>query len=479
MKISNSITALLLMLLLMASCRKDQWDQRNEITDALGAETLMDKIAADTSLSLFAGYLGKTGYDKVLASSKTFTVWAPNNTALRNVNPDYLADSSSLKAIIGNCIANQSFYSVEAKDSAIRIRTFRGKRVLFTGDSLNGIQLIQKDITAKNGVLYTIGTAILPQQSAFEYLESSFSNSLQFGYLKKLFYSGKIDSLVRDSLVKANVIIPDYNTYMRRININSEDSLLTYIILTDNAYQSERQKLDHFFVDSTVAVSDSVSQFNIIKDLTVNGVVMPNAIPETIYSVGDSLAIHLRRSQIVSSAKVSNGIVYVVNALDYDLATKIKPVTVQGEQFLDRLDNTKGYTIRKRRNPANDSIFRDVYMANFGVSSFWIRYPVTLDVVTYKVYWRAVNDFQTGTFPMRLALNHHIDTAFADPKNIQFDFTLPYTEVGIQDYSDVYVGDFTPSKHGLADLFLIGNSTTSNGKNTIVCDYIKLVPVLN
>jgi hypothetical protein len=80
---------------------------------------------------------------------------------------------------------------------------------------------------------------------------------------------------------------------------------------------------------------------------------------------------------------------------------------------------------------------------------------------------------------MMLAFNQHVDTAFADPKNIPFDYSMPYTDVGLTDYSDVYIGDFTPVKHGLEDVFLIGNNTTSNGKNTIVCDYIKLVPVLN
>jgi hypothetical protein len=266
---------------------------------------------------------------------------------------------------------------------------------------------------------------------------------------------------------------------MRKVNINSEDSLMTYIILTDQAYKTEMFKLASYFMDSTLEVSDSLRGWNIVKDLAINGVYEPGSIPNTLYSTKDSLAIHLNSSQIVKSIKVSNGIVYVVNSLDYDLATKIKPVTIEGERFFDRLDNTKSYSIRKRRDPSTDSIFHDLLIENFGISSYWVRYPVTLNAVTYKVYWRAVNDFQTGTFPMMLALNHHIDTAFADPKNIPFDFTLPYTNVDLLNYNDVYIGEFTPAKHGLEDLFLIGNNVTSNGKNTIVCDYIKLVPVLN
>lgn len=463
----------------MYSCRKDQWDKRELVTDTSGTETLLDLINADTSLSEFAKYLQKTGYDKTVASSKTFTVWAPDNKAFQAVDPAYLEDSTSLKLMIGNCIANQTFYVKEAKDSAIRIRTYSGKRVLFTGDSLNDIALIKKDIHAKNGVLFTMGSAFKPQDNAFEYLRDNYSNSLLFSYLKTLFYSSNIDSLYRDSLKTANAIIPSLNTFMRKVNINSEDSLMTYIILTDQAYKTEMFKLASYFMDSTLEVSDSLRGWNIVKDLAVNGVFEPGSIPNTIYSTKDSLAIHLNTSQIVKSVKVSNGIVYVVNSLDYDLATKIKPVIVEGERFFDRLDNTKSYSIRKRRDPSTDSVFHDLLIENFGISSYWVRYPVTLNAVTYKVYWRAVNDFQTGTFPMMLALNHHIDTAFADPKNIPFDFTLPYTNVDLLNYNDVYIGEFTPTKHGLEDLFLIGNNVTTNGSNTIVCDYIKLVPVLN
>ena len=479
MRFYKFLILVLVSIILLGSCRKEQWDNRTEVSSVAGTESLMDLINADSDLSLFSKYLVKTGYDKVLASSKTFSVWAPDNTALEALDDSYVSDSASLKLFISNCIASQSFYSKEAADSSIRIRTYSGKRVLFSKDSINGIAFTAKDISAKNGVLYKINSAIKPQVNAFEYLRDNYATGLQYGYLKTLYYSASIDSLYRDSLKSANVILPKLNTYFRKINIDSEDSLLTYIVLTDQAYQAEESKLLPFFTDSTQAATDSVNQWNIIKDLTINGVIQPGSIPQTVYSAKDSLAIHLNASSIVKTINVSNGIVYVVNSLSYDLGTKIKPVTIEAESFYDRYDNTKSYTIRKRRDPATDSVFKDLLMENFGIASYWVRYPVTLNAVTYKVYWRAVNDFQTGTFPMMLAFNQHVDTAFADPKNIPFDYSMPYTDVGLTDYSDVYIGDFTPVKHGLEDVFLIGNNTTSNGKNTIVCDYIKLVPVLN
>lgn len=488
MKISKLSIPILLGLLAVFSCRKDELDKHIAITDTSVKQSLLDEIKADTTLSSFASYLAKTGYDEVVSSSKTFTVWAPTNAAFRSIDQSYLTDTAKLRLLIGNYIANQAFFSTDAADTTLRIKTLNGKRVVFTGDSLNDVALTAKDIRAKNGVLHKLSTAFLPQPNLWEYLNENYTGSLQQSFLQTLQYQKQdpdsaeligLDPNTGDPIYKAGTGLVTRNRYLQKVDISNEDSLLTYIILSDAAYSDQQTKLASYFVDSTQQTSDSLTQWNIVKDLCVQGVILPDNIPETLYSDKDSLQIHLDKNAIIKTQKVSNGIVYVVNKLDYELNTKIKPVTIQGESFYDRLDDTKSYTIRTRRNPANDSVFNDILMQNFGIASYWIRYPVTLNSVTYHVYWRAVNDFQTGTFPMKLAFKTHSDTAFATPTNIPFDITFPYTTVQLLDYSDVYLGDFTPGMHGIEDVFCIGNSVTTNGNNTIVLDYIKLVPVLN
>jgi hypothetical protein len=142
-------------------------------------------------------------------------------------------------------------------------------------------------------------------------------------------------------------------------------------------------------------------------------------------------------------------------------------VIIEGEYFSDLKDRTKSYAIRTRLNPLTGNIFRDVYIANHGISSFWINYQARVNSASYKVYWVAVNDFQTGTFPMRVA--------FKDPAVT----TLPYTTVALANYNEVYLGDYTISKYGTTNIYLVGNTVTTNGSNTLVLDYIKLVPILN
>ena len=56
---------------------------------------------------------------------------------------------------------------------------------------------------------------------------------------------------------------------------------------------------------------------------------------------------------------------------------------------------------------------------------------------------------------------------------------LPYKQVGILDYSEVYLGDYTVSGYGKIHTFLVSANSTGNGTNTLVLDYIKMVPVIN
>ncbi len=477
----------LFILFILSSCQKDEWNKRNKITDPSITQNLMEEIKANQNLSLFASYLTKTGYDKVIESSKTFTVWAPTNDALKAIDQSYITDTAQLRLLIGNYIANQAYFTADATPS-VRVKTLSGKNVIFTKTKLNDATISSNDERAKNGVLHVLSEAFTPQLNAWEYITQMDSTSLQNKFLQTLQY-GKVnpdsaeliglDPKTGAPIYKPGTGIVLRNRFLQKVNINNEDSVITYIVLTDAAYADEENKLIPYFTDTTQAMTDSLAQWNLIKDFAIDGLVSPDSLSATLYSDKDSVKIHIDPSSIVKTVKVSNGIVYVLNSLNYEMDTKIKPILIQGERFYDRMDPTVGYSIRKRRNPNTDSIFNDILVQNYGISSFWLRYTSTLNTVTYKAYWVAVNDFQTNTFPMMLAFKSHTDTAFADPKNIAYDVRLPYTTVEQNDYSEVYLGNFTPSLYGLEDLFVVGNNVTTNGNNTIVLDYIKLVPVLN
>ncbi|WP_440133507.1 fasciclin domain-containing protein [Chitinophaga sancti] len=459
---------IILGLLLGISCRKEKWNDRNKPANS---QNLLQTIQANNDLSQFYQYLVKTGYDKVLASSKTFTVWAPVNSAWAGVDPALLNDTARLRLLIANHITTLSYTGSAGEQ---RIATLNGKKIAFTSGSVEGIKVSVADQYAANGVLQVIDAAIIPKQNAWEYLSST--RTQQNTFLQSLAYTG-IDTATAVQIgVNPTTGAPIYkpgtgevalNHFLERINIDSEDSLLTYVILADDVYNSEQQKLTKYFTDTTAALTDTTTQWNLVKDLAFNGVYDKDHLPETLYSIRDSVKFHISSHDIVSTQKVSNGVVFIVNHIDYELATKIKPVIIEGEYFNGVKDATKTIAIRTRVNPATGAIFKDVYMYNYGQASYWLRYNARLNTVAYQVYWVAVNDVQTSTFPMRIT--------FGDPAVT----TLPYTTVPLLSYNEQYIGDYTNVRYGVRDVYLVGNSVTTNGNNTILLDYIKLVPILN
>ena len=103
LKIRYTICIMLLSGILFSACKKG-WDEHNAITDEALNKTLLQQITETSDLSSFNNCLVKTGYDKVLASSNSFTVWAPTNTAMQNIDPAVLTDTAKLKQFVQNHI---------------------------------------------------------------------------------------------------------------------------------------------------------------------------------------------------------------------------------------------------------------------------------------------------------------------------------------------------------------------------------------
>ena len=116
--------------LFLSGC-KDKWEDHNIIQDPVLTDNLLSQIQNNTDLSKFAEFLSKTGYDKIIASSKTFTVWAPTNKALQSLDQSIVNDTSKLKPFVANHISNQSYFTRMANPS-LTIRTLNGKNILFT-----------------------------------------------------------------------------------------------------------------------------------------------------------------------------------------------------------------------------------------------------------------------------------------------------------------------------------------------------------
>jgi uncharacterized surface protein with fasciclin (FAS1) repeats len=477
---------------LFSAC-KDNWDEHNKVSDPILTVNLMAQINTNKDLSTFSSYLVKTGFDKIIASSKAFTIWAPTNLALQTLDPAIVNDSARLSQFVAYHISNQSYFTYNP-NPVLTIRTLNGKNILFSKTNFEEANIVTADKYVGNGVLHTIDMATPPKFNAWEYLSST-ATCTEKTFLQSIDYQFFDPTLAVVTGIDPKTGLPIYqqntgyitrNSFRQRIaDIKNEDAKYTFVILTDAAFTAEKTKLSKYYaIINALAtparnafVSDSLTSWNIVKDLVFNGAYTQDILPDSLYSSRDSVKVHIDKSAIVETHKVSNGIVYVVNKIDYQMTSKIKPVKIEGENYYANFGSYGTRVINTRRNPNTLVDFRELYLYNHGKASYWFQYKGLYNTVTYKVYWVAVRDFDLT--PVAPAI---VVTYFSQA--VTFGTTaisplLPYKQVDLLNYNEVYLGTVTVTGYGVIDTFLVGAANTVNGTNSLVLDYIKMVPILN
>lgn len=473
----------------LSSCT-DKWETHNKIQDPILTENLLMQIEKNPELTKFSEYLAKTGYDKVVASSKTFTIWAPTNQALESLDMAIVNDTAKLRQFVANHISSQSYFTNMANPT-LTIRTLNGKNILFSKTKIEEANIIVADRYVCNGVLHTIDMKILPKLNASEYLGIS-ATSLQKTFMVSLNYTYLDSSRAEVTGIDPKTGIPilaegtgyvNTNSYLRRVaNISNEDEKYVFVILTDDAFTAEKTKISKYFTVNNplvtpvrnAFVTDSITNWNIVKDLAFKGDYSLATLPDTLTS-NDSTRVHLDKTAILQTIKVSNGVVFIMNRIDYKMSRKIKPVIIEGEYWVSNYGNNGTRTTITRRNPNTNTDFREIYYYNTGVASYWIKYQPTVNSITYKVYWVAVRDFNTTAVAPAVPVMFSQRLAFGTTALLP---AFPYKPVDILNYNEVYLGDYTVNSYGKMDTFLVGATSTGNGTNSLVLDYIKMVPVI-
>jgi len=477
----------LLAVLSFASCQ-DAWKEHNELKIQALDKTLTEQISSDAKLSTFYSYLVKTGYDKVLASSKAYTVWAPVNDALKDLDVSIVNDEARLKAFVGNHISNQSYFTSMPKPSLI-IRALNGKNVRFTSSKFEDGAIVDADLYVKNGVLHTVNTASLPRPNAWEFLQSSTAASKQYEFIAALERT-EIDTtngvrLYTDP-VTGKTVFQDgttfpvqRNIYFQRISdLSSEDSLITCIILTDAAFEQEKAKLSPYYTVDDPLLADTLAKWSAVRDLVINGVFEIDDLPDSLTSV-TGVQVHLDKSAIVETRLLSNGIAYVVNSVGYKLLeNKIPAVIVQGE-MTDSIRAPRTPLIKIQKNP-NGSLYTHIQSPDITSSPsplYHYRYKTSVHSTKYAVYWRSINDFYSTPFSMALSFSG-TSKYTADLPGLGYHEVPPYDPDKPSTFGEVYLGEITFEHYGNLYAFLASSLGASSAAPTALSlDYIKLVPV--
>ena len=510
----------LLVASLGAACKK-QWDDRNKISDQQLNVNLMQQIQGNADLSTFAGYVTKIGYDKLLSSSKTYTVWAPTNAALASMDPAVVADTAKLRLFVANHIANQAYITSNAQPS-LRIRTLNGKNVTFTATTVEDANITAPNQYVNNGVLHVISKALTPKLNIYEYIKSLTTvGLLHKAYLQRQDTSfvdttkatvASIDPKTGKPILVAGTGIVNKNKYFTKVgDLSNEDAQYTYFVLTDDAYNTERNKVSKYFATVTNSVDTTMNilaGFNVLKDALVDHVVLPADLPPTLTSV-NGVSIPIDKTAIVQTYNASNGIVYVVSKLNFNVAEKITPIVIQGESpsFFARTDQNSKVNIRTRAD-LQQVKYTDMLITGSNLpSAFFAAYKLSnLYTCQYKVVIRAVNDTSITHTPLasptlgNMTEKVSFGQITAVPVNSGtitpvFAVTSAYFPITPYNYNEIPVtatngtivagqtinqvsGNLNVLKYSSINMYVQGAASTTTNLNNVLVDYVKLIPII-
>lgn len=478
---------LALSLLVLGSC-KDAWQDHNELTNTGNQQNLIEKISADTSLSKFAAYLKDTKYDEVLASSKTYTVWVPNNAsidAFNKANPDYLTQASNLRYFVGYHIVNTSYTLNTNRADTLRLRTLSLKYINSIGSTFEEASIIKANNFAANGVYHTIKGTAAPKNTIW-YSLNPFDGPLQYAAMRSLDTAAVLNG---DSIINRNT---QWRTVVNAMS--SESGQYTYFVLQDNAYTQEINRITPYYASSYTlgglrpdSTTTFLTRLNMLRDVLVPGLYTPDRLPDTLVSIS-GVKVPINKASIVSSRRASNGIIYTVSALPYRLKDRVPVLTILGQSPSGFKQNDKtGLTYYRTKVDSLGRVIKDIEIYGHGVSEFYIDYRKTAaQSVKYKVYVQVVcglqGDPQVNSYTQRYQIRNPLNGLYTAPVVTATGAAATlFTQVVIPKNSDeVYLGEYTRSQFGTLDLRLISaaNSSVTTVINTLILSYVRLVPVL-
>lgn len=356
--------------LALASC--SDWDDHYKPTQE-GATTtlnLYEALCNEPNTTEFAKILAQTGYDKVLSSSQTYTVFAPTNEDLAGF--DASNEEAALR-LATNHIARYSAPTSTSVENGVKMQN--GKIYHFDNStSFQGCHIEDANERTANGIIHRIKGQIPYAYNIYEYIKENGNFSKLYDFIHQ-FDETKFDE---DNSTEIDIDQngrPIYDSIMVSYNrlledkkyglghIAKEDSIYTMLLPDNQAWDAAYQRISPYYkVYDADGKGDSLqdvrTKLAIVSDLIYDGKLGNPALSDSLVSSTGSV-IHHPANLFGNAEKhdASNGLIYAVGSLAYDnTETWNKPVSVEGEEQKGRNYNNTTTSVYARTIKAESLI---------------------------------------------------------------------------------------------------------------------------
>lgn len=325
----------------------DKWDEHYQakVTGTKSELNLYEYIKSKSELSIFADMIRIAGYEKVLTSSQTYTVWAPVNESLKDFD---LTDTIAVSNIVKNHITRFLYSTSDL--SSVSVNMLSDKIIVFerrnTTFVLGNSPLTSGEVLAKNGIVHTVATYVPYTYNIWEFIgRTPGLDSLRAFLYSQSEYVFDEEASVEIGTNEFNQAIYDSvivfsNPILDRIgSLYLEDSLYAAVLPNNQAWSTIYNKVKQNFKvlpeAGGVAMQRLYTQKAIVEDMIFR---VPDV--KTDLTLADSL-IATSGSVFKPSAylfdnsakhQLSNGFAYVTDSLRYKASEAWqKPIKIEAE----------------------------------------------------------------------------------------------------------------------------------------------------
>lgn len=253
------------------------WDDHynNNGVSGSASETIWENVKANANLSQFADLMHKAGYDEVINTTQTYTVWAPLNGTFNYDSLNELPLNNLKQHFAMNHVARFNYPASGSVDAAV---TMLNKKVMpFKGNGtykFNGVEVVSPNVASSNGMLHVTSGMVDYMANLFESLDSM---ALPIDSISRYFHNYDQKVLDEANSVKGPVVdgrltyldsvFVEQNIllYLHNALIHREDSNYTMLLPSDEAWQKAYKAVKSCFNYQPFTFVKDVPQTNLKK----------------------------------------------------------------------------------------------------------------------------------------------------------------------------------------------------------------------